>query len=266
MMTSAKLALILPIAGLAAGWLVSECVTPRYVSTARLAVGDSLSHSVKGTAYLNELEKDVLDNALYGLIANPNLDIYGRERAQLPVADIVSVMRRDIRIEAEMSGGSYIPFRLSFTYRDPARAQATVGALIEKFSEWNRLRLTDAGSAAHRQDRPVDRLEARVAAIEKRLGVTAPLPAEPALPDFVPPDPATVKRLHDVVSFGPYRPTQDSFGLQFEVIDPPSRAVKIYPDLVQFMAIGFAAGLLSAAVVASFGRRSGNRQMMEQPV
>lgn len=103
------------------------------------------------TQRLNEMEQDILSRTtLEGIITDPALDLYKRDRLQRPMEDIVSDMRtKDIKIMPILTpgaGSSSSPsdaskmaaaFSVSFTYPDRFRAQAVVRALVSRFVDQN---------------------------------------------------------------------------------------------------------------------------------
>ena len=231
--TFPKLALMLSIAGLLAGLAVSSVVTPTYISQAMLRVTGPTGSTPPPpdlVEHLTRFEREVLSRAsLSAIIQEPHLNLYPEERAGMPLEDVIERMRtRDIRIRLVGSSA----FNVAFDYRDRVKARDTVQALLTRFVEAN---LNDqrprAQSAAGQLDQ-VRRLEARVALLEKRLGIPAAA-TEPGA------------QLAAV-----------NAGMNLEVIDPPSLPVlPVKPNRALFMAAGFGAGFLAALVIALFRRR-----------
>ena len=101
------------------------------------------------TQRLNEMEQEILSRTtLEGIITDPALDLYKRERTQRPMEDIVSDMRsHDIKIMPILTPGSSssssdsskmaAAFSISFTYADRFKAQAVVRALVTRFVDQN---------------------------------------------------------------------------------------------------------------------------------
>ena len=95
-----KLALILSVAGLLAGFGISFLVTPQYVSTAvmthhsgREGAGSSLPED------LLRSENEILSRtSLKSIIQDPRLELYSKERCCMPLEDVIEKMRKDIRI------------------------------------------------------------------------------------------------------------------------------------------------------------------------
>jgi hypothetical protein len=233
-----KLAVILSLTGLAAGFGVSTLVTPRYISTAELQTEYAMPAPTEGRVNLRDLvlqmEQEILSRtSLSRLIQEPRLDLYRSDRTHLPLLDVIDMMRqRDIRIRLETPGNSNVAFTISFSYSDPVKARDTVQALITRFVDGNR---RAENTAAHvkriRSVDQVDRLEARIAELEKRLGIKSP-----------PPEP-----LETVV------PAYT--GIRMLVLDVPSLPTKPdYPNPYRFMAIGFGSGFILAVVIGVFRR------------
>jgi hypothetical protein len=235
-----KLALILGVMGLLAGLAISFVVTPKYVSQAEMtfhSVTSSTQPDVRRnlTERLVQLENEILSRtSLSNMIQDPRLDLYKEERARIPMEDVIETMRtRDLRISVETAGQDYLSFQVSFAYSDRLKAQQTVQILTARFVGANLIHQESQArlQRASTSDQ-IYRLEARIAALEKRLG----MPSTSHEPDFSP------------VSFG---------GTQLGVLDPPSLPVQpAYPDRVRFMAAGFGAGIVAAVVIAVFRRRA----------
>jgi uncharacterized protein involved in exopolysaccharide biosynthesis len=99
---------------------------------------------------LIEMEQNILSRTtLEGLIVNPALDLYKRDRLERPMEDIVLDMRTkdiDIKMLQTPSGASAeannrqqmaSAFSISFTYPDRFKAQAVVRELVTKFIDQN---------------------------------------------------------------------------------------------------------------------------------
>jgi hypothetical protein len=100
--------------------------------------------------YVAQLEQEILSRSdLASIILNPVLNVYQDERRQIPIKRVILHMRSDIRIQALPAGSpttgvAPMPFRVSFAYPDPEKAQAVVRVLATRFSQYsvavNRLR------------------------------------------------------------------------------------------------------------------------------
>lgn len=94
---------------------------------------------------LQQMETDILSRtSLAEIIQKPSLDLYKKERARLPMEDIVQDMRnKSIRItpitDMPTTGGRRYAsaFAISFMYTDRYKAQAVVRELVTKFTEQN---------------------------------------------------------------------------------------------------------------------------------
>lgn len=69
---------------------------------------------------------------LEGLITS--FDLYGKQRAKLPMEDVIDLMRKDIRIEPSRRGDT---FSISFSGGDPGKVVKIANALAAKFIEEN---------------------------------------------------------------------------------------------------------------------------------
>jgi hypothetical protein len=236
--TFPKLALMLSVTGLLAGLLISALVTPRYVSTSELTfevVGST--HAPASRDLREDLMQSVREifsrTSLSGIIQDPRLDLYREERARMPLEDVIEKMKKDILIRPNgpgSAGQDRLPFSVSFTYRDRVKAHDTVDVLLGRFIRSN-LSRAEAQDRARQSDQ-FQRLDARLAAVEKRLGIPSATP--------VPGDKVAA-------GYG---------GMILKVLDPPSLpVVPVYPDRLVFMATGFGAGIAAAVVIAVFRRR-----------
>src|SRR5215469_7001063 len=119
-------------------------ITPQQVSE-RLVPAE---FNTQMTQRLNEMEQSILSRTtLEGIITDPALDLYKRDRVTRTMEDIVSDMRThdiDIRpIQVPGSPGAdsnrqiATAFSISFSYQDRYKAQAVVRALVSKFVDQN---------------------------------------------------------------------------------------------------------------------------------
>ena len=235
-----KLALMLSVTGLLAGLAISFAVDPTYVSTATMTLGDSLVSPTPAVVrpnlreYFAQMQNEILSRtSLSSIIQDPHLELYMRERTRTPLEDVIEKMRQDTPITMEAPGSNYLVFRITFAYPDRIKARDTVQALIGKFMESNAVRQrVPAYVKRQRSYDQIDRMEVRIAALEKRLGIP-PAPAEP-LDELAP----------------------VSGGIVMMVLDPPSLPMQpVKPNRSIFMAMGFGAGLAAAVVIAVFRRR-----------
>ena len=126
-------------AGLALALAVAYFIPDVYGSRAVLRIA-SAADSARMADRVQQIDQQVLghDN-LARLIQLPDLDLYKKQRAQMPISDVVEKMRMNIRIslyQARPAGHSQA-FMISFRYPDRYKAQQTVRALSGQFMEWN---------------------------------------------------------------------------------------------------------------------------------
>ena len=228
-----KLALLLSVAGLLTGLGISYLVTPTYVSEATMTLIQTPGSAPADLRpILAEMEQEILSRtSLFSLMTDQRLDLYRNERARQPIEDVIATMRRDLEIGLTGPGSV---FHIRFAYSDRAKAHDTVQTLVTRFQESNLTReRTESNMKRYwSQDQPGG-IEARLAAIEKRLGIPSPASA----PD----------------TFNPFSPNRTTMW----VIDPPSQPINpIWPDHPRFMYIGFGAGFIAALIVTAFRRRA----------
>jgi polysaccharide chain length determinant protein (PEP-CTERM system associated) len=96
------------------------------------------------SARLQQMQQQITSRgSLAELIQRPSLDLYRKERAKLPLEDIIQDMRaRAIRIQmvdvpTPGQGRVTSAFTISFSYPDRFKAQAVVRELVSKFMEEN---------------------------------------------------------------------------------------------------------------------------------
>ena len=244
-----KLALLLSVAGLLAGWGISFLVAPTYVSTATLQitpkqVSDGITQTTINqqlTERIGQMQQEILSRtSLSRIITDPRLDLYKEERASQPLEDVIEKMRtRDIHITIDQLPGQRraSAFTISFAYRDRTKAHDTVQTLITRFQEEN---LTSQRNQQNmvanfvnqqRSHDQIAKMEARIAVLEKRLGIP-PAPPEP---------------------LDQLEPVSDPIHL--DVLDPPSLPVNpLKPNRYIFASFGFGSGFIAALIVVIFRR------------
>jgi LPS O-antigen subunit length determinant protein (WzzB/FepE family) len=135
----------LQMAGFAAAGLVlalaaAYFIPNVYVSRAIMRIAGTAG-SAPIADRLQEIQQQVLGNDnLARLILSPNLDLYKKERAHMPLTDVVEKMRsKDLRIRAyqALPGRHAQAFVISFSYPDRFKAQSTVRVLAGQFVEWS---------------------------------------------------------------------------------------------------------------------------------
>ena len=228
-----KLIWLLPVIGLGGGYGISFLFTPRYESSAMMKFEGTTPNL---NARFLALKDEVLSRrSLSAIMQDPRLDLYGEERLHTLLEDVIERMKRDIHIEAlspSMSDPSYLPFSIRFDYRDPRNTQKTVQTLITRFLEENIAKARAAGKVKLQGSfNRLDLLEARIAALEKRLGIP-------------PSGPEPVDEL---------QPVADT---TLEVVDTPSLPeMPYFPGRIPMAEGGFSVGLALAAVLALFRLR-----------
>jgi hypothetical protein len=236
-----KLAVALSLTGVLAGLAISFAVASRYVSTATLQFVTPVVNTNPPEVHRNvneyflQLRTEILSRiSLSSIIQDPRLDLYPAERAKIPLEDVIEQMRRNIQITptAPGSGPDYLPFILTFTYRDRLKAQQTVQALTTKFEDSNiisqRAQVREKRAV---KDDQIYRLEARIAALEKRLGMQS-------------------------AGHEPNYSDSPLVSIQLSVLDPPSLPTRPdYPDRFRFMAFGLGGGIAAAILIAIVRRR-----------
>lgn len=179
-----KLAVILSVTRLATGFALSFLMRPVYISHAEMQLNSSARSSDPGpdlTDRVLQMQEQALSrSSLSTIIQDPRLDIYSSERAHMPVENVIERMRRNILIQMMPPGKENVRFLILFSYRDPEKARATVQALVARFIDTN-LKTTTANTDQRRERFQLElaRLEARVAGLEKRLGIASPSPLQP---------------------------------------------------------------------------------------
>lgn len=229
-----KLAGGLAVVGMLAGLGISFSVTPRYVSTGVMqlvaAPGSTASPDLAGM--LQQLQQEVLSRSSLSRMMQDPIDLYQDERARVPLEDVIERMRTEdirIRVDSPRLHPTSLAFHVSFAYRDAVKARQTVGALMFALMDYNLVsqRAAQQLRRTHVLDQ-VGRMEARIAALEKKLG----MPAAPPEPE----DRVTVLT-----------------GVNLDVLDPPSLPIKpVYPNRAAFLLTGFGTGFVLAVLIAIF--------------
>jgi succinoglycan biosynthesis transport protein ExoP len=138
-------------AGLVLGVVVAFWWPDTYVSEAVLSVTPPQVNqklvptdlSTQMAERLNQMQQLILSrSSLTGLILDPKLDLYKRERGRKSIDQLVELMRKNIHITVPpREPGEDQPrmssFRIAFGYPDRHKAQAVVGALVNKFTNGN---------------------------------------------------------------------------------------------------------------------------------
>lgn len=192
----------------------------RYLSTATLRM--VLPTAADGAAAVDDLQtrlgQAVGSSTLVELMQRPGLDLYAKERSQLPVKDVIKQLRtRDLSIETlKVSAvGRTETLRIAFQYPDREKAHGFVQALVSKL-------------------------------VENGSGLSEPFAAvAPGLPK--PPGPLDMLPYGVGASPAPERSPQ-IVRAYVEVLDPPSvpEAPQL-PNREEIIAAGLIAGLLLGA-------------------
>ena len=134
----AKLAVVLGIAGVLFGAVVSFLITPIYESKATLEMTGP-----QPSSWIRQMEPTVLSRvALAAIINAPQLDLYRDDLKVKPLEDVIEKMRNDVRVDSIDSpgaSGSSTAFQISFQYPDPAKARMVTAVLIQKFRRTSRI-------------------------------------------------------------------------------------------------------------------------------
>ena len=242
-----RLALATSLTGLLAGFGGSFLITPRYSSSAEMMIkaGDfdaPVPPHGNLTEYFMQLENEVLSRtSLSSVIQDPRLDLYKRDRAVLPLEDVIEAMRkRSVRIEPALSpgltGNDTFSFNVRFDYPDPHKAQQVVQALIAQFQKINRERQRETVQAKQTFDNDaISLFDARIATLERKLGIP----------------PEQKPRFIDTFQ----RRLQFNSAINVEVLDPPSLPErKAYPNRAVISLLGMAAGFMLAMLLTLFRR------------
>jgi uncharacterized protein involved in exopolysaccharide biosynthesis len=120
-------------------------------------------------------------SSLMGLIQEPALDLYKKERAHLTLDEVAENMRiKDVKIRLyEASGGATTSrgsqaFEIRFRYTDRFKAQAVVREITSKFQEYNfTLQHTQADTTAHFLTDELKKAKERMDAAEQQLAQLA---------------------------------------------------------------------------------------------
>jgi hypothetical protein len=240
-----KLALMLGTAGILLGFGASFLVSPDYISSAVLAVEQNPEATGAPSSrrnlpeYTMALQNEILSRtSLSSIIHDPRLELYPRDLARYPLEDVIENMRKSLRIRAAGGAGvdvhNYWPFEITFDYADRVKAQQTVQTLITKLIDANLVRQrTPAYVIRHRTYDQIDRMEARIAMLEKRLGITSPPPESLDQP---------------VMADAP---------IQIVVVDPPSLPAKpVSPNRAIFASFGFGGGVVIALLIVILRRKA----------
>jgi polysaccharide chain length determinant protein (PEP-CTERM system associated) len=88
---------------------------------------------------INSMAQSILSRTVLTSIIN-TFDLYERERARMPIEDVIEEMRRNVSVNpiGATAGNKTVPaFSVSFSYRDRYKAQKVVQDLVSKFMDQN---------------------------------------------------------------------------------------------------------------------------------
>jgi uncharacterized protein involved in exopolysaccharide biosynthesis len=231
MQSFTRLALALSLAGLVAGFLGSFAVTPQFRSQAVFQIerrGGGWQNMPSPAEAIAVAQQNVTSrSSLMTIVANPSLNLYAEERQHTTVEDIEDLMRRNIRITVNPQLVKSSVAVIAFTYKDPRKARDTVNVLISRLVQEVNNEFRES-SQTSRPDAEIERIQARLDILEKRLGIVSS--------PFI--DPNRVPR-------------------QFlNLLDAPNLPLRpLYPSRPMFAATGFIAGLIAALFIALFRGR-----------
>jgi hypothetical protein len=135
----------------------SLLIPDRYTSTTVMWISPPLDakrwygdgRRVPAAERVRQLQQQVLSDArLEPIILEPKLNLYGKERASLPMRDVIEIMRtKDIAIQMVGAPPSSA-VRISYTCSHPQQAQAVVRELVAQFSEVSLIEQRDRAKTA----------------------------------------------------------------------------------------------------------------------
>ena len=130
------------VAGVLAAGIWSVTLPQRYVSTSVVRIGADPSSLDR----LQVAQQAALSRrSLAEIIRRPNLNLYASERKQIPLEDVIQQMRnRDLRLRRLDAA----TFTVEFASQNPATAQATVQALVDRLIELNAAGAANPGDTA----------------------------------------------------------------------------------------------------------------------
>ena len=104
------------------------------------------------------------------------LSLYEEERRSKPLSAVVDEMREAVKVEAvsgdigQTEGSNTIAFSMSYDYRDPAKAQAVVQNLVERFLEIDTTNTAEqAGTTVTFLQEQAGNLQRQISAIEGQI-------------------------------------------------------------------------------------------------
>lgn len=136
-MSAKRLLLLCAVAGMLIGLGAASMLKPQYISTAVLTIAESNTNQAAREQLDAASRQALSQDTLVRLIQDMNL--YPRERKTMPWAEMLKMMRNDIRLTliAGRTKNSVSAFSIRFLYSDRDTAQRVVSALGEQFQASN---------------------------------------------------------------------------------------------------------------------------------
>lgn len=164
----ARTVFLCSLGGAVAAMMFSFAVTPRYLSRTLITV-DTTDPELIAREISGQVTTLLSETFLTSVIQRENL--YPRERTQMPMSDVVHIMKKDIMVlRLHGSGTPGLNFLVQFVYADPHVAQRVDRDLVPAFTAANlRQRINSPSGVA---------LPRTTFAVEQ----TADLPKKPVFP------------------------------------------------------------------------------------
>lgn len=148
---SLKLVVTMAVAGAILAGGVSFREPARYISTAVMRItaqpdpaqrSPEEEASTRAFFRMHGLTAEILNRFLLSeIIDDPALNLYKKERARMPLGDVIDQMRnRDLRVRPlapDRGNRASTAFTISFSYPDKEKAQAVVDRLTTQFAKQN---------------------------------------------------------------------------------------------------------------------------------
>jgi hypothetical protein len=135
----AQLAVVLGLAGALTATVVAVKTPPKFLSVSEMQMSSPTASTDDLSALFIQMRNEMLSRtSLAGIIKDPQLDLYSKDRRSQPLEDVIERMRgNDIRIETVRLPKSGVGVKISFLYADKFKAQRTVQALISHLEDNN---------------------------------------------------------------------------------------------------------------------------------
>jgi hypothetical protein len=137
-----QLAVVLGLIGALTAAVVAVKTPSKFLSVSEMQLSSPVASTNELSALFIQLENEMLSRTnLAGVIRDPRLDLYAKDRRSQPLEDVIERMRgNDIRIQMIRLPKSGIGVKISFLYSDKFKAQQTVQALISHLEDSNAIR------------------------------------------------------------------------------------------------------------------------------